>query len=238
MKLIRIIVIGLCIAVGYYIFSKSRDCVEKIYPSSCTYVFDALFSKEFKKSIEAYIDQAYAKNPDPENLVKAVAGQFPALQEITFDVCEQEYTKFILHGHKPLLKINNEYVVLASGKLFPASWYNKKFLHELYNVCYQQEIKQNKVDKRFVKFFVGCPQVVLHEWDIVWKSHEEICMQCKKDMNVIVRTHASQIPEMQDLEMCKNMKEKMGIVRGNKKGKKQITICDMRFSQQLVVSSE
>ena len=70
MKLIRIIVVGICILVGYYIFSRSKNCVEKIYPSSCRYAFDSLFSKEFKKSIQNYIDEAYTKNPDPEKLVQ------------------------------------------------------------------------------------------------------------------------------------------------------------------------
>ena len=238
MKLIRIIAIFFCILGAYYIFSRSENSVQKIYPSACQYAFDSLFSKEFKKSIEIYIDEAYAKNPNPEILVKMIAQQFPVLQQITFDVYEQDYTKFIIQGHKPLFIINNEFVVLANGKVFPIWWYHKKFLHELCNVSYEQTIKNNKVDKRFVKFFVGCTQEILDTYLITWKSHEDIQLRSKKDADVVIRTNSSQIIEIQDLEICKHMKEKMGTIRGNKKGKKQTTICDMRFSRQLVVSSE
>ncbi len=238
MKLIRIVFIGICILLAYYVFSRSKESVQKIYPTACKYGFDSLFSKEFKKSIESYIDDAYAQNPDPEKLVKTIAKQFPALQQITFDVCQQEHTKFIIHGYKPLLVINNEFVVLASGKVFPVAWYHKKLLHELCNVSYEQVVKKDKVDKRFVKFVVGCPQEILDECSVIWKSHEDIQLRSKKDTNLVIRTNSSGIPEMQDLEICNNMKEKVGTQRGNKKGKKQTMVCDMRFSRQLVVSSE
>lgn len=212
--------------------------MQKIYPTSCKYAFDSLFSKEFKKSIQAYIDEAYAKNPDPEKLVQSISQQFPALEQITFDVYQEDYTKFIIQGRKPLLKINHEFVVLANGKIFPTQWYHKKFLHELCNVCYEQEIKHDKIDKRFVKFFVRCPQELIQDYTIIWKSHEDICMRSKKDENLILRTNSYQIPELQDLEICSTMKEKMGTIRGNKKGKRRSMLCDIRFSQQVVVSSE
>ena len=239
MKLIRILGITLSIIVGvYYIFFSAKDCVQKIYPSACQYAFDSLFSKEFKKNVQVYIDDAYTKNPDPEKLVTIISKEFPALQQITFDVYEQDYTKFIIQGHKPLFTINQEFVVLAQGKIFPISWYHKKFLKELCNVTYEQAIKKEKVDKRFVKFFIACPQEVLDLYDITWKSHEDIQLRSKKDSFVVIRTNSYQIPEMQDLEICCAMKEKMGTQRGNKKGKKQTMFCDIRFSRQLVVSSE
>lgn len=238
MKLIKIIFIGICILLAYYVFSRNKESVQKIYPSACKYAFDSLFSKEFKKSIQLYIDDAYTKNPDPEKLVQIIAQHFPALQQITFDVCEQDHTKFIMQGHKPLFIINNEFVVLANGTVFPISWYHKKFLSGLCNVVYEQVIKKDKVDKRFVKFFVGCPQEILDTCSIIWKSHEDITVRSKNDNYLVIRTNSVEIPEMQDLEICKNMKEKMGTIRGNKKGKIRATICDIRFSRQLVVSSE
>lgn len=238
MKLITIIAIFFCILGAYYIFSRSENSVQKIYPTTCKYAFDDLFSKEFKKTVQVFIDGAYAQDPNPEKLVKTIAQQFPPLQQITFTVYEQDHTKFIIQGYKPLLLINDEFVVLANGKIFPKSWYHKKFLRELSNVFYQSEIKHNKVDKRFVKFFIACPQEILQNCKIIWKSHEDIAIRSKQDDYVIIRTNASQVPEIQDLDICKNMKEKMGIQRGNKKGKIKATICDIRFSRQVVVSSE
>lgn len=236
-KLKGIVVIGACVLGGYYIYCGGRSSTQKIYPAHCKYTFDSMFSAEFKKTVKAFIDQAYVQEQKPDALVNAVVKQFPALQQVSFDVHEQEYIKFTLLGYKPLLVINNEYVVVIDGTAFPIAWYHQKSVHELASLKYEPAIKHNKVDKRLVKFFIACPQEIIQDFHIMWKSHEEIELRSKHDEFLVVRTNAFEIPEIQDMTICKNMKEKMGVQRGNKKGRIRTMVCDIRFSRQIVVSS-
>ncbi|NBX78484.1 hypothetical protein EBQ93_03910 [bacterium] len=237
MKLIRmIIMLGVLSGAAWYGMNWFDTMQEKIYPDTAVYNIDPLFSHPYKKKIQTFIDAEYKKNKFPAKIVTQLEKEFIGIKHVTVQVTDDTIV-FSLDAQQPLCRMQDEYVLTALGNIVPQSLYTKSALEKMPRITYPHDTKEHKVHTKLLEFFRKCPDWVLKNYHIHWKSWHEIELVHMQDDTNSIKIKADQIITQGVIDDCIQAKTKVAQSRPiKKKDKDKRWVCDVRFDKQMIIS--
>lgn len=237
MKLIyKIFMLGALSGAVWYGMTLFDSVQEKIYPDTAVYHVDPIFSGAYKKKIQAFIDAEYKKNKFPSKIVTQLEKVFIGIKHVTVDVTDDTIV-FSLEAQQPLCRMQDEYVLTSLGNIVPQGLYAKNTLEKVPRITYPHDTKEHKVHTKLLEFFRRCPDWVLKNYHIHWKSLHEIELVHIQDETNIIKIKADQLITQGVIDDCIEAKTKVAQSRPiKKKDKDKRWVCDIRFDKQMVIS--
>lgn len=226
-------------------FIVSFFCIDR-----CSVQFVGQFNSDQKKSIESFI----AKNNSCLNsslsvAVKKIKKRFPSVKKVELFSNAQGITTASIESEKPLLKINEHFILVDNGmllqqKLFDQNYIkdlkhlnflNSDFISETFDFDDMNNEYVGKMPGIFLKTALHIPSFLFQKYKITCKSSSKWLLQDKTQKNFFILWNESKIPNESILNVCNEIKKNL-VSRKKFLGKKvRDWVADVRFEDQIIL---
>jgi len=235
-----ILVIGLCIGAFFKVWWHHTD-MTIVYPDSCAFSIDRLFSRPMQLEIKTFIDAAYKKDKNPSNLLQKIESHFSAIKSVVIDLQNPEVLNFSIRAYQPIFLLNHTTVVCQQGLLFQKNTFARGVLEKLENITFDGVISSKNID-RLLNFFDVVTDHIVQDFSIRWINKNAIWLDQKQGQDLSLLVGYDTIPTSNDIEQCRHIRgQVVDKPCKDKKGrpiKNNIRwVCDLRFDRQIILFS-
>lgn len=214
----------LCAVVLFSIFKTNTFYQELKKPQNFDFYFDRLISSENKDQIKFFFN--LNKVLDLNELAQKFIQDFDFSYNVTLKT-DFNSTKVFIKIARPIININNKFVVTDTKKVALISSYNKDTVSNLPLILVNCE----NIDKKIVNFLLGLDYQIYKKYDVELNDCFNVYLKDKKEKRFLVLTNLNFIPDKKILQICKKLlNEKAVSVKKNKN-----LVADIRFNKQIVL---
>jgi hypothetical protein len=197
-----------------------------------TISFDALFAPLMKQSITHYIEENFLHKPFQSLSLAILKNKFPEIDNARIWY-NQNSIYCTIETQKPLLRINEDHILMENGTIFDKNHFDQTLIRRLYTL----QVKNAKQEflANHCKALKQIPSPIFERFKITWINHTCIELQDKTAANVFIYT---------DIYTCMNTtlinhyeKIKKGITSQHSFAKK-LWRFDVRFKNQIVLAQK
>lgn len=224
----------MCLLLG---FSMYRKCSQSIVPSTLLVTSDEHILNEKASQDLAHFFQAHHDNLHNPLFSQELLAQFPYLQSYSLEKNASSHWVCITHCALPIMSVNNMYVLTDAGMLALKADFSQAMVESLYNIIVSQE----KVTPALCSSIAHFPSHLLQQYQIVWMSDQEAFLYDREQPCFAIRFNAASLPHDAIMHTCSVIKhdlEQRELFTHTSKKKPQLWIADIRFKDQIVVSSQ
>ena len=223
MKLLKKILIAVVILLALFFgIKKYTPSLNAVYPQQCIFLIDEQFSSQFQKTLKTFVNQKYESCKDLKQILEDVSLKFYEIEAMDAYLCKTDHLCFTFNSSKPLFMLN-ESVVCNNLRLIQKENFNPNIIKNLHNI----ESSCLSDISTIVDFIANIPDSIFQEFNIDWKSKEEIILSQKNKKSDLLLFCATSLPTLNNVSLFKQIK------MAQKNNSKQIY--DFRFSNQIII---
>lgn len=200
----------------------------------CTFSFDNYLAPRIKQEISTCIQEQFVNKPFRSLSLITIKNQFPHLENIVAGYTCQGIVHCIMRTQKPLLRINENFVLMENGHVYDTAYFDQKVLHTLH-MMHTADQNLKEFSATHVDAIKKIHRYLFEHFNLTWIDHTCIELQDKKIPNFFVRTDI-QTTLTEKLFQCYE-KIKKQIMSQRLFAKKQWRF-DVRFKNQIIVAQK
>ncbi|TET05876.1 hypothetical protein E3J79_03740 [Candidatus Dependentiae bacterium] len=237
LKNIRIIVVvATCIFLGY--LGYKAYCLI-FTPLTYAITNDSILSTTAQECIKTVVAQDIDYQSVPfATIAHQLKDTFPFIKVVTIAHLATGTVAIHLTIYKPIIRINNNLVLLESGVLELQQLFKYDIIASLPTVSVHESVC---TDSRLTSDFYTCLSAIsphlFKEYEINWHNKHELWLTDKNQHSFKILCDIYSISNEQKLRLCKKLKEE---IKGKKEvllNKSKTWIADIRFDNQIIVFS-
>lgn len=218
----------LCFALGSWFFISSFICIVK----SCSFMFDGYFSDSIKQNIRQFGQEKFIKKAFKKVPLEALKTEFPLVAQVDATYHYGGKVDCYLKALKPLITINNNFVMVAPGNLLDISIFAPAIVNQLPLVTMKED-NGLSVSNLFKEFVNNFPCTLFEHFSITWIDHTIIELNDKNSSNFFLIAHYKTDFNQKLLSYYEHLKQQIMSQRSYAKKRWRI---DVRFKNQIIVT--
>jgi len=218
-----------------------RHCWQSLFITQrYTISLDALCSEKIHADIEEYAHKNILKTIFNKHSLATLKSHFDFLGMVNARYISPGYLHLSLKTHNPIIRINDQHVMLENGAITQSTIFFQEVIQELPNILVDE--KEPVTSKKFAfhlkQWFERCALDLFVHYTIRWIDQTHIQLHDKITPNFYIITHAEKNPSFPCLNHCNLIKNQLltQATLKNQKDQKKWGI-DIRFKNQFIVHS-
>ena len=227
--------IGVCLLLGFSIY---RKCMHNtVSPSSLVITSDEhILSEKASQDVTDFM-QAHHDTLHNPLFSQELISRFPCLQSYSLEKNASGNWICTTHCALPRMSVNNTLVLTDAGNLALKADYSQASVDSLYNII----VPQGSVSPALCSSIAHFSSHLLEQYQMVWMSDQEALLYDREQPYFAIRFNALALPHDDMMHTCVAIKrdlEQRNLLTHTGKKKPQLWIADIRFKDQIVVSSQ
>lgn len=208
---------------------------------------DPLLSAQTQKNIDQFTKEKNSqKIPTYKDFVQILVQQFPYIKSIEIEKNASGLLSYTYESAAPIIAINQDMVLTDGGILVLKNNFAEHTIASLHTIT----VPSGFISPALLNGIASFTDDFLNTYDICWKSDQEIILKDKLHAGFTVLCDADSILDVSVLQKCTTIKHEL-IDKGSlaspalahndavtKKKAPKSWIADIRFKNQIIVSSE
>lgn len=203
-----------------------------------TITIDASCSATMQQHIKEYTHELILKKKCNNHSLICLKSQFNFLRTINARYISPGYIHISLKTLAPIIRINEQHVMLENGVITDAATFNEDIIKELPSILVQEKdhIHTKKFAFHLQQWLEHCSPELFAQYTVRWIDHTYIQLHDKQYADFCIITQMNKIPSPRCFAQCNVIKNELFAqpMFRNRKEQKRWGV-DIRFKNQFVV---
>lgn len=229
--------VSLIVVICSAAFGVRQACRAVVAVTSYDVQVDAAFSPSFAQTITSFVRaQTDGRLLFMPHLAQVIQEQFPAVEtiEITRNACGN--VEVLIKGSSPRVVVNQE-KAFTDGKLLPTFQFSQDWLAGRAQVSVSSALCTESLDPVLAHCLAQIDIDLLHTYNVTINDIFESWLHDKQHHNFSIRFNAATLPKNSVVAQCQAIKNELLASGALTKKPQKKWIADVRFDNQIVVSS-